>query len=162
MADNFTPNYGWTKPENGASSDTWGTKWNDNADDIDADLKAVSVVANDALTGATGSLKIANKLFELSAVAADARTNIGAQPLNAILTSLAATAGTAGSFPFFSSANTVGLSGISPQGRDLINDATAAAQRSRIGLGNVGNYLVTVSQSGPSGGSDGDVWCLVP
>jgi hypothetical protein len=59
MADTFTANYGWTMPEVGASTDTWGTKLNDSLGKttatigIDAVVKAVSNVANAALPSAS-------------------------------------------------------------------------------------------------------------
>jgi len=40
VADSFTPNYSLTKPDVGASIDTWGTKTNANWDSVDAQIKA--------------------------------------------------------------------------------------------------------------------------
>ena len=50
MADTFTANYGWTKPDPGASDDTWGDKLNTDLDQIDAQLRTVA----DGTTGPPG------------------------------------------------------------------------------------------------------------
>ena len=47
-AETLTANYGWTKPEVGASVDAWGGYINADLDGIDATVKGVSVVANAA------------------------------------------------------------------------------------------------------------------
>jgi hypothetical protein len=64
MADNFTTNLNLTKPEVGASTDTWGNKLNDNADAVDALFDAGPYLK--VAKGGTGA-----------GTAANARTNLG-------------------------------------------------------------------------------------
>jgi hypothetical protein len=52
MADAFTFNYNWTKPDPGASDDTWGDKLNADLDAIDAQLRTVA----DGVVGPQGPL----------------------------------------------------------------------------------------------------------
>ena len=69
MPDTFTSNYNLTKPEVGASSDTWGTKLNLNLDTIDSTLKSVADAAAATRTIANGGTG--------ATTAAGARTNLG-------------------------------------------------------------------------------------
>ena len=90
MADSTTTNYGLTKPEVGASEDTWGAKVNTDMDLIDTQMKASAnaivatvAVANAALSRAGGAMTGAittNSTFDGRDVAADGVTADAALP----------------------------------------------------------------------------------
>jgi hypothetical protein len=62
MADATTTNYSWTKPEVGASEDTWGTKLNANWDALDTLLGGTNSTEFAILDGATVSTAEINYL----------------------------------------------------------------------------------------------------
>ena len=74
MADTTTTNYSLTKPEVGASADTWGGKININLDTLDTTIKSVSNVANAAIVDGSNTVDATN-------IAADA---VGASELNVL------------------------------------------------------------------------------
>jgi hypothetical protein len=98
MADTTTTNLGLTKPEVGASTDSWGTK-------INADLDSI-----DDLFDAGPVLKV-NKGGTGAATASGARTNLGATTLGGNLFTV--TNPSAVTFPRFNADNSVSALGAS-------------------------------------------------
>jgi hypothetical protein len=78
MADTTTTTYGLTKPEVGASEDTWGTKINDNLDDIDnlldgtTPLSAIDVTGNITVGGTVDGRDVATDGTKLDGIEAGA------------------------------------------------------------------------------------------
>jgi len=72
MADTTTTNYGWVKPEVGASTTTWGTKLNSDLDLIDAQVFANSnmLKALNSLAVQSASPVVGQLIFNNSAVGA--------------------------------------------------------------------------------------------
>lgn len=118
-----------------------GTAATQDADAFDAAGEAVIQI--NAL-----ALRKANNLDDL-ANAGTARTNLGVaigsdvQAFNSKLASLAGSAGTADTFPYFSSANVFSLTSISSLSRTLLAQTTTAAWKTNLALGSAANVPVT-------------------
>jgi hypothetical protein len=132
MADTTTTNYGLTKPEVGASEDTWGTKLNDNLDTIDAQLKANADAASSALakdptltlsgdaSGSATFTNLGNATLSVT-VANDSHTHDGRYRTESELSSTTTSSGAKliGTYDEFANSNSTNV-------QDVLDDLDAA------------------------------------
>lgn len=156
MADTTTSTYGFTKPEVGASEDTWGGKINDNLDDLDDLLDGTTVVTgikmDDTLSIVDNADNTKVVQFQVSGVTtATTRTftfpdatgtfmltsAIGStvQGYDAGLASIAGLTTAADKMIYTTASDTYAVADLTSAGRALLDDADAAAQRTTLGLG---------------------------
>lgn len=163
MADTLTTNLSLTKPEVGASSDTWGTKINSDLDALDALFDTGPVLKqNKGGTGASTAAAARTNLglaigsnvqawdADLDAIAALSGTSgllkktatntwtldtNSYQVTDAELTALAGLVSAADRLPYFTGSGAAALAVFTAAGRALVDDVDAAAQRTTLGLG---------------------------
>lgn len=158
MADTTTTTYGLTKPELGASENSWGQKLNNNLDSIDDLLDGTTAIAPNLTEGSwkVGGVAVTATAAELNALdgitATTAELNImdGVTATAAELNTLDGITATVTELNYVDGVTSAIQTQLNAKQATLTNitDSTTAN----------GYGTRTVSTSAPSGGSDGDIW----
>ena len=101
----------------------------------------------------TGDLVAANNLSDVSN-ASTALSNLGGQPLDTGLTSIAALTTAADKLPYTTASDVYAVTDLTSFARTLLDDATAGAMRTTLGLGDAVTYNIGQASSTIAEGDD--------